>query len=321
MLASRLLNILLLLQARGRMSAAELARHFEVSVRTIHRDIDQLSAAGIPVYAERGRAGGFQLLDGFRTKLTGMTQSEAETLLLAGLPGPIEDLGLADLLATAQLKLLASLPAGVRAERVAKRFHLDTVAWFRASEKAQHLQTVAQAIWQDRALRIRYRSDGAVRAREIHPLGLVLKSGIWYLVAERGERRLTYRAASIVGAELLDHSFERPADFDLAAHWTHAAQQYEAGRFTETARVRLSPQGRHRLDLLGFAVAEMARRTEMPPDPTGWIECSIPIEPGDLGLRDLLRLGADVEVLAPATLRAGLGEIAGQIARLYGVSG
>src|ERR1700742_5150641 len=127
MLASRLLSILMLLQTRGRMSATALAREFEVSVRTIHRDIDQLSAAGIPVYADRGRSGGFALMDGYRTKLTGMTEPEAEAVFLTGLPGPAAQLGLADTLAAARLKLIAALPASMQpsAERIASRFHLD----------------------------------------------------------------------------------------------------------------------------------------------------------------------------------------------------
>src|SRR5260221_12213421 len=111
MLASRVLTILMLLQTRGRLSATTLAEEFEVSVRTIYRDIDQLSAAGVPVYADRGRSGGFQLMDGYRTKLTGLTQPEAETIFLAGLPGPAAELGLADILATARLKLIAALQA------------------------------------------------------------------------------------------------------------------------------------------------------------------------------------------------------------------
>src|SRR5256885_7539794 len=127
MRASRLLSILLLLQTRGRMTAQALADEFEVSVRTLYRDIDQLSAAGIPVYADRGRSGGFQLMDGYRTKLTGLTRSEAEVLFLSGLPGPAAQLGLSDLLSAARLKLLAALPPGMQpdAERIAQRFHLD----------------------------------------------------------------------------------------------------------------------------------------------------------------------------------------------------
>jgi predicted DNA-binding transcriptional regulator YafY len=307
----------MLLQTRGRMSATELSRHFEVSVRTIHRDIDQLSAAGIPVYGDRGRSGGFQLMDGFRTKLTGLTQLEAETLLLAGLPGPIEELGLGDLLFTAHLKLLASLPAGMRAERVAARFHLDTAAWFRTTESAAHLRTIARAVWEERILRIQYRRSGEIRVRDIRPLGLVLKSGVWYLVAARGERQLTYRAANIVEAEVLDQPFERPADFDLASYWTKAASQYEAGMFRETASIRISPRGRELLELMGLLVAERAKNTSGPPDEAGWIRCDIPIESIEFGVRDILRLGADAEVLAPFALRKALKQTLGQLVQTY----
>jgi predicted DNA-binding transcriptional regulator YafY len=148
MLASRLLSILMLLQTRGRMSATELAAKFEVSVRTIHRDIDQLSAAGVPVYADRGCKGGFQLRDGYRTKLTGLTQSEAEALFLAGVPGPAAQLGLADVLSAARLKLTAALPANMQpnVERVASRFHLDPVAWFPGTEPLAALKSVARAV-------------------------------------------------------------------------------------------------------------------------------------------------------------------------------
>lgn len=317
MQASRLLSILLLLQTRGRMSASELSRHFEVSVRTIHRDIDQLSAAGIPVFGDRGRSGGFQLMGGFRTKLTGLTQSEAETLLLAGLPGPVEELGLGDLFATAHLKLLASLPAGMRAERVAARFHLDAAAWFRTTEKAQHLQTIAQAVWEERVLRIHYRRSGEVRAREVCPLGLVLKSGAWYLVAALGERQLTYRAANIVEAEALDQRFGRPPDFDLASYWMNAARQYEAGLYREIASIRISARGRELLDLLGPLVVEMANKTAGPPDKAGWIRCDIPIEFIEFGVREILRLGVDVEVLSPAALRNALRQTLEQVVRVY----
>src|SRR5579863_4682773 len=149
MLASRLLSILMLLQTRGRMSASALAEEFEVSVRTVYRDVDQLSAAGVPVYADRGRSGGFQLLDGYRTKLTGLTSAEAEALFLSGLPGPAADLGLGEAMARAQLKLLAALPEGRRddAGRIATRFHLDPVGWYRSAEDAALLPALAGAVW------------------------------------------------------------------------------------------------------------------------------------------------------------------------------
>src|SRR6516164_7123931 len=182
MRASRLLSILLLLQSRGRMTAQALAEEFEVSVRTIYRDIDELSAAEVPVYADRGPNGGFALLDGYRTKLTGLSPAEAGTLFLAGLPGPAAELGLADLLATAQLKLTAALPEGARstAKRVAARFHLDPVGWFRSAGDARFLPMIADAVWSERWVKMRYKRNFQIVSRRVQPLGLVLKGGVWY---------------------------------------------------------------------------------------------------------------------------------------------
>jgi predicted DNA-binding transcriptional regulator YafY len=319
MLASRLLSILMLLQARGSMTATELAAEFEVAVRTIHRDIDQLSAAGIPVYAERGRTGGFRLLDGYRTKLTGMTQSEAETLFLAGLPGPAAELGLADLLATARLKLMAALPAAMQpgAERVAARFHLDPAGWFHKAEQSTLLPEIARAVWNERYLRLRYRSGGEVYGRKLGPLGLVLKGGIWYLVADSGKALRTYRASAILDAEALDEPYARPKKFDLAAYWTKSSREYEAGLYTGVAQVRLSPRGRARLDLLGPTVMEAAEKSLGAPGADGWFRCTIPIEPGEFGIRELLRLGEEVEILAPAALRKQMAATASRIAATH----
>lgn len=190
MRASRLLSILMLLQTRGRMTAQALAAEFEVSVRTIYRDIDQLSAAEVPVYADRGPNGGFELLDGYRTKLTGLSPAEAATLFLAGLPGPAAELGLADVLTTAQLKLTAALPEGARAtaKRVSARFHLDPVGWFRSADDARFLPTIANAVWNETCLEIRYQRGAGPVSRKLQPLGLVLKGGVWYVVARVGEQ-------------------------------------------------------------------------------------------------------------------------------------
>lgn len=321
MLASRLLSILMLLQTRGRLSAAALAAEFEVSVRTIHRDIDQLSAAGVPVYAERGRSGGFALMDGYRTKLTGFTQAEAETLLLTGLPGPAAQLGLSNLLQASRLKLLAALPGDMhkQAERIASRFHLDPVGWFRGPDALPALPIVARAVWNGHTLKLRYRraNDSEVRMRELGPLGLVLKAGVWYLVALAGKSVRTWRVANISDPEETDTPVERPKDFDLPAHWQKAARAYEEGTYRLRADVRLSPQGWTRLELLGPFVVEEAHRTAGKPDRKGWVRCSLPVESGEYGLRELLRLGDEFELVGPQTLRAGMRQLLASLARRH----
>jgi predicted DNA-binding transcriptional regulator YafY len=186
MRASRLLSILLLLQTRGRMSAQALAAELESSSpHRFPRCRPVMSAAGVPVWAERGRNGGFQLQDGWRTKLTGLTAAEASAIFLAGLPGPAAELGLGDAMTSAQLKLLAALPADWQAgaNRVGSRFHLDPVDWFRSAEPVEHLRSVAEAVWQERRLKVRYRSWKRVSDRLVDPMGLVLKAGTWYMVA------------------------------------------------------------------------------------------------------------------------------------------
>ena len=313
MLASRLLSILMLLQTRGRMSAAALAREFEVSVRTIHRDIDQLSAAGVPVFADRGRSGGFQLMDGYRTNLTGLTQSEAETLFLSGLPGPAAQLGLAETLTAARLKVMAALPAKVRpgADRIASRFHLDPVAWFHGAEPLPSLQVVAQGVWSERTLALSYRRAGQseLRQRKLGPLGLVLKGGIWYLVAQSGKSIRTYRVSGIFDAIMLDEKFVRPKTFDLPSYWQESSRAYEAGLYHETAELRLSPAGLSRLEVLGPTVVEAAHKTVSKHDEKGWVRCSVPVESIPVGARDLLRFGEEVEVTGPPALRREMADL------------
>ncbi len=320
MLASRLLSILMLLQARGRMSASALAAEFEVSVRTIHRDIDQLSAAGIPVYADRGRSGGFALMDGYRTKLTGLTQPEAESLFLAGLPGPAAQLGLSDVLHAARLKLMAALPANMQpnAERIASRFHLDPVAWFRGVDPLPQLQTVAQAVWGERWLKLRYRNSGEIYGRKLGPLGLVLKGGVWYLVAMSGKSIRTYRAAQMLDVEVTGEPFARPKTFNLVEHWEQSSSAYEAGVYREEALVRLSPKGMDRLEALGPYVAAAAAASKQKADRDGWVRCRLPVENFDLGVRDVLRLGEEVEILGPPAFRAQVAKTLKNLAARYG---
>ncbi|MEY4554989.1 MAG: hypothetical protein RL093_108 [Pseudomonadota bacterium] len=323
MRASRLLSILLLLQTRGRMTAETLAAEFEVSVRTIYRDIDQLSAAGAPVYADRGRSGGFQLMDGYRTRLTGLTDAEAETLFLGGLSGPAAQMGFSGAVTTMQLKLLAALPPErqAAAERLAGRFHLDPVGWYQTADEAERLPAIAQAVWNSRRIAVRYESwKGEVR-RELEPLGLILKAGLWYLAARpiEGQREpRTYRVSNILDLTIGEATFERPAGFDLAAWWAETSRRFEADIFTGTATLRVSKTGLKRLARLGAEQARIATEaTAGTGSGDGWVEVNVPIESVEHAATDFLRLGAEAEVLAPVALRDAMRAAAGRLAQLY----
>ena len=308
MRASRLVQLLLLLQARGGLTSEALARALEVSVRTVLRDVDALSAAGVPIYTERGPAGGIRLVDGYRTRLTGMTADEAEALFLSGLPGPAAELGLGTVVAAAQVKVVAALPAELRsrASRLVERFHLDAGAWFSGSEPVPHLATVAEAVWSSRRLEIAYHRDETVVHRTIEPLGIVLKAGIWYLVAGAEEQLRTYRVSRIRDARPLDEPFDRPKDFDLAAYWTESSTAFEreVPRVAVLVRVRADEMWRL-ADAVGNRVVREAERLG-DPDADGWQTLRVTVEwPGEAAGRFVAAAPA-VEVLEPAELRSEL---------------
>ncbi|HEX8470542.1 MAG TPA: WYL domain-containing protein [Brevundimonas sp.] len=322
MRASRLLSILLILQTRGRTTASALAAEFEVSVRTVYRDIDQLSAAGVPVYADRGREGGFQLMEGYRTRLTGLTDAEAETLFLGGLAGPAAEMGFSQALMTMQLKLLAALPPErqAAAERMAARFHLDPAGWYQADTGAARLPELAQAVWAQHLIQIRYESWKGPVERTLEPLGLILKGGVWYIAARpagktKAEAR-TYRVSNILALEVSQEAFSRPEDFDLAGWWTATSNRFEAGLFIGEAGLKLTGEGLRRLAQLGPRYATIAARTPVP-TPGAWVGVTVPIESIAHAARELLRLGADAEVLAPPNLRTAMAETTQRMAALY----
>lgn len=311
MRASRLLSILLALSVRGRVSAAELARTLEVSVRTIYRDVDALGAAGVPVYATRGRGGGIALLDGYRTRLTGLTAHEAEAVFLTGLPSAASDLGLGSVLAATQLKLLAALPPQLRgrAARIRDRFLLDAPGWLGQTDAPPCLTDVADAVWNQRQLDVTYeKSNGSVTERSLAPLGLVLKAGTWYLVAAPtaadGHGPRTYRISRIRAAAVGPAGCPRPDDFDLERFWAAYQRDYAERVYRAQASVRLSPTGVDLLFLLGPVAARRARQTIGEPDPAGWRTATLPIESVHHGHHALLQLGEHVEVLEPAELRS-----------------
>jgi predicted DNA-binding transcriptional regulator YafY len=305
MRASRLVQLLLLLQARGRTTAAVLARELEVSERTIHRDVDALSAAGVPIYAERGPHGGIQLVDGYRTRLTGLTGDEAEALFLSGLPGPAAELGLGTVVAAARLKVLAALPSELRARasRLVERFHLDATGWFQPSDAVPHLATLAEAVWEGRVATVRYGRGVRSVERDLQPLGLVLKAGIWYLVALSEDRVRTFRVSRFVAASVGEHAVTRPPGFDLPAYWAESIQLYEREAPRVTVTVRVDPAVISALaDAVGYGAIRNAERLEAD-DVEGWLHLRFTADwPEEVPGR-LIGLGSRAEILDPLEVR------------------
>jgi predicted DNA-binding transcriptional regulator YafY len=319
MRASRLVSLLLLLQSRGGQTAAELARELEVSVRTIHRDVDALSASGVPIYADRGPHGGIRLVDGYRTRLTGMTADEAEALFLAGLPGPAAELGLGTVVAAARLKVLASLPTELRgrASRLVERFHLDAAAWYHADEAVPHLGELSEAVWEAQRVQIGYNRGDKTVDRVLEPLGLVLKAGVWYLVAAADGQPRTYRVSRVSRVTTLDGPFERPAAFDLATFWAEASAAYER----DTPRVEVVVRiARDRLDRLRGVIGERPydtiERLE-DPDPDGWLRIRLRLDWPNEATTQILAVGPGCELLEPEPLRRRIAEEARRLASRY----
>jgi predicted DNA-binding transcriptional regulator YafY len=306
MRATRLVSLLLLLQTRGQLTAAEIAEKLEVSIRTVHRDVESLTAAGVPVEALRGPAGGYRLAGGYRTRLTGLTADEAEALFAAGISGPAAELGLGGELAAARLKLLAALPHELqeRATRASRLFHLDTRGWFRAEDRVPHLPALSAAVWRGCRVRLRYREGRRVVQRTIDPLGLVLKGGAWYLVARRSAGMRVYRVSRVASVRPLEDSFERPSEFELAAFWEQWSQNFEQTlpRVEVTVRV------------------DEAVRRFLPGEPRIEADGRTVVAFQHLGdaYRELLRFGSQVEVLEPAELRTRVAETGREVAALYG---
>ena len=332
MRASRLVSTVLLLQARGRMTAGQLAAEQEVSLRTVYRDIEALQEAGIPVYGDAGHRGGYQLLDGYRTRLTGLTPDEARALSLAGLPGPAGELGLGAMLAAAQLKVRAALPAGLADEagKIQARFHLDAPGWYTRPDEVPFLTAVAGAVWRNRVLLMRYRRWQAPTDvdRRLRPYGLVLKAGRWYLIAagDGGAARdgspgvaradvppRTYRVDQILALDVLDEEFGFPDDFDLARYWQAATAGFLDRLHTAEAVIRLAPDAVSRLS----GPAARAVKETGAAEPGGWIRATLPIESADHACAQFLALGADIEVLGPPPLRARIASTARTIAARY----
>lgn len=322
MRSSRLLSILLLLQTRRQLTARELADELEVSLRTIYRDVEALAAAGVPVYADQGRAGGYRLVDGYRTKLTGLTEQEAAALFLVGMPGPAAALGLTEQTNQAELKLLAALAPDQRdrAGRLKNRFHLDMPAWYREVEDSPHLAAVAEAVLHDRRIRVLYRRWEAPREVEriLEPYGLVLKNGSWYVVAATAGGMRTYRVSNILRLTPADEEFTRPAGFDLAKHWQEHLDEFEQRRFTGHAVVRISAGLVARLgDVSSTLLLKAITDTGAEPDADGNVTVAVPIESVGNAAAQFARFGAGLEVLEPPELRDELARLGSSLLNLY----
>ncbi|MEU5597877.1 YafY family protein [Streptomyces sp. NPDC020298] len=317
MKSDRLLSILLLLQTRGRVPAHELAQRLEVSVRTIYRDVEALSASGVPVYAERGRHGGIELLAGFRTDVTGLTADESRALFILAAQGAHAALGLDAALGSALRKVMAALPAPHRpaAEVTSRRILVDATRWKSGPQRAVDLETLQDAVFADRRLRLRYRHSGEQEPNTytVDPYGLVAKAGIWYLVADRRGRPRLFRADRVHSARVLDDPVRRRPGVELADAWEVLRQQVEEspGGVEVTVRVR-----RERLDMFVRITASFLAGL---PDDDGegeWVTARLSY-PSVRAVRQLLAFADGVEVLAPPEARAELPAAARSVTDLY----
>lgn len=328
MRAARLIKMVLLLQARPAMTAAELAAELEVSERTVTRDAQALSDAGVPVYAERGRAGGYRLVGGYRTRLTGLARDEAEALFLSGLPAALREMGLQDAASAARLKVSAALLPSLRdaSSSAARRFHLDAPSWYHEPQTPELLPAIADAVWDDRLLRARYRrgkgreagDEGTEVARELAPYGLVLKAGVWYLCARAGDDFRVYRVDRFTAVEAAEERFERDETFDLPGFWEERATGFARSLLRTEVTVRVSGRGARMLAYTGdraAAAAALAKASE--PGPDGLRTLTLPVESLDVAYGQLLALGPELEVLAPESLRARFAEAAERLREMY----
>jgi len=335
MRADRLLSILMFLQARGRMTATELAEELEVSERTIYRDLEALHAAGVPVLAERGPGGGCELPDNYRTNLTGLSEVEVRGLFLSAVPGPLADLGLGKSIEAAVRKLTASLPASHRQglQQLRERIHVDTSEWFRAEEPVPYLDTIEQAVWQSRQVDITYMTGSGTKIKRcLEPYGLVAKGIVWYVVGGISEgtrvfnvahvkpaRRViqVYRVSRIQSARLLEEQFERPERFVLRSYWEECCLEFENNLPKYSAAVRVAPLLVPVLPrIYGEGIHALIDRAG-PPDEEGWISITLTFDSFEAARSSVLGLGTAAEVVSPPELREAVLATAIEVVDFY----
>jgi predicted DNA-binding transcriptional regulator YafY len=320
MRADRLLSILMLLQTRGQITARELAKRLEVSERTIYRDIEALSTAGVPVYAERGPGGGCMLAEGYRTNLTGLTEDEVLTLFTPGMSRSLADLGVGRALEAALLKLLAALPSSHQQdiEHNRQRLYIDTVGWYYTSEASPFLHTLREAAWKDRKVHLTYRKNtGEITERIVDPLGLVIKAGIWYLVALSHGNYRVFRISRVRNVILLNEPCERPPDFDLEQYWITWSASFRTTWSTYKAKIRVSPSLIPILpQIMGESIHKSIEEADTP-DAEGWITITTEFDSHNHALHIILSSGTHVEVLEPQEMRQAVIQTATGIVEFY----
>ncbi|CAM3595456.1 YafY family protein [Aeromicrobium ponti] len=317
MRADRLISIILLLQNFEKMTTAELAKELEVTERTIHRDMEALSAAGIPVLAERGKFGGWRLLEKYRTNLTGLKADEIETLLLSPSFQHLADLGISDDWKEARQKLLAAIPAPLKEDvkDISNRIHIDTSTWRESPREMKSFGILQQAVWEEKKLQIQYeKADKQTIERIVEPLGLVAKGNTWYLIAASDEKIKSYRVSRIVKSELINENFSRPKDFNLPDYWQESKQKFISSLPRFEVEVEISPSIIQRINFTGRFVQVI--HMDIPKE-NGWIPASLCFDTEQEAREYVLGFGDQIMILRPVSLRKSVREMAEGVVGLY----
>jgi len=327
MRADRLLSILMILQAKGKTSVRQLAEELEVSLRTIHRDIDALSASGVPVYFERGKNGGVTLLEGYRTNLTGLTSDELKALFILGIPASLDELGVSKSLKTALQKLSASLPEDHRQDEIniRQRIYIDWTGWKTGINTDSTLRDLYTAVWENRKIYLRYLVSFSPRVkkefdRTVKPYGLVAKAGEWYLVCDDDIRIRVYELSAILETRLTGDEFIRNDDFNLGEFWTDWCKREKGFHTTITVTVLLSPLLNRYLSYnldRDFLQIIVSREN---PDRKGRVKADLLFNTFEEARTYLLGMGNSIEVLEPESLRFSIMDYARQISEMYNKS-
>lgn len=313
MRADRLISIILLLQNHRQLTAAQLAGRLDVSERTILRDMDALSGAGVPVRAARGTGGGWSLLEGYRTRLTGLTSEEVRSLFFSRPPSALSALGLQTASESAWMKLQASLGETAQREAafVSQRILVDPSGWRESSNALTALPTLMEALWRNRQVRFEYESALKERGeRLVHPLGLVVKGSVWYLVAHRDGEHRTYRVSRMGTVSLTSDVAERPEGFDLTRYWEASAAGFRDRLPEVSATYRVRPAVMRWIRYKGWRLQDEV-------DEGDWIRIRLRFDSEEEVIQLALSHGADIELLEPAGLRRAVVDAATQTADRY----